>query len=67
MRSVQEIYEMREAGLFPCQYPGCRDYGNRADWQHGIICESHTIEPLYQYGDAKIPLADLRAIEYDPS
>jgi hypothetical protein len=30
MRSIKEIYEMRERDLYPCQYPNYRDYGNTA-------------------------------------
>jgi hypothetical protein len=41
MRSFREIFEKRDKGLFPCRYPGCRDYGNIASQQFGIVCEEH--------------------------
>jgi hypothetical protein len=66
MRSIRVIYEMRAEGLYPCRHPGCRGYGRIADHTYGIICETHSAEPRHQYGDVKITLADLRAIEYDP-
>ena len=40
MRSISEIYEKREQGLYPWQFPRCRDYGNTADRKHGVVCKS---------------------------
>jgi hypothetical protein len=67
MRSIREIYEKREAGLYPCQYPGCREYGRLADYKHGVVCENHTAEGkgLYQYGDHMVTLDTLKSIEYE--
>jgi hypothetical protein len=45
MRSVKEIYQKRDEGLYPCRYPGCRGYGNIADRKWGVVCQGHT--PLY--------------------
>jgi hypothetical protein len=42
MRSIKEIFEKREEGLYPCRYPGCRDYGNTADRHYGVVCSTHT-------------------------
>jgi hypothetical protein len=42
MRSIKEIYEMKERGLYPCQFPRCRDYGNTADRKHGVVCKGHS-------------------------
>jgi hypothetical protein len=43
MRSIKEIYEMKETwGLFPCQYPKCRDYGNTASKKYGVVCKDHS-------------------------
>jgi hypothetical protein len=42
MRSVKEIYEKREEGLYPCRYPKGRDYGNIADKQYGVLCPEHS-------------------------
>jgi hypothetical protein len=46
MRSIKEIYEKREEGLFPCQYPRCRGYGNTSDRKHGVICKEHAVLPV---------------------
>jgi hypothetical protein len=43
MRSSKEIFEKREEGLYPCQYPKCRDYGNTSSQKHGVVCKGHTI------------------------
>jgi hypothetical protein len=42
MRSIREIYEMKERGLYRCRYPKCRDYGNTADRKHGMVCKGHS-------------------------
>jgi hypothetical protein len=42
MRSIKEIYQKREQGLYPCQFPLCRDYGNVADRKHGVVCKGHS-------------------------
>ena len=41
MRSIKEIYEMKERGLYPCRFPRCRDYGNIADRKWGVVCQGH--------------------------
>ena len=41
MRSIKEIFEKREEGLYPCRYPGCRGYGNVVTRQHGVVCNTH--------------------------
>jgi hypothetical protein len=53
MRSIREIYEMREEWLYPCRYPGCRNYGNTADRKYGVICGSHT-EILVELAQVKV-------------
>jgi hypothetical protein len=42
MRSIKEIYEMRDKGLYPCRYARCRHYGNIADRKHGVVCKGHS-------------------------
>ncbi len=47
MRSVREIYEKREEGLYPCRYPRCQGYGNTASNHFGIVCGEHKVaDPL---------------------
>jgi hypothetical protein len=41
MRSIKEIFEKREEGLHPYQFRKCREYGNTADRQHGVVCVRH--------------------------
>jgi hypothetical protein len=41
MRSFRELFEMQDKGLRPCRYPRCREYGDVADRQHGIVCRDH--------------------------
>jgi hypothetical protein len=41
MRPIKEIFEKREEGLYPCQYPKCRDYGNKASKRYGVLCPGH--------------------------
>jgi hypothetical protein len=54
MRSIKEIYEMRERGLFPCGHPRCGGYGNRADHRYGVVCINH-IEILAAPDQVKAP------------
>jgi hypothetical protein len=42
MRSAKEIFQKREEGLYPCQFPRCRDYGNTADRKYGVVCKGHS-------------------------
>jgi hypothetical protein len=42
MRSIREIYEKAEQGLYPCQYPKCREYGNIASQKWGVVCQGHS-------------------------
>jgi hypothetical protein len=42
MRPTKEIYAKQEEGLYPCQFPRCRDYGNTADRKHGVVCKGHS-------------------------
>ena len=42
MRTIKEIFEMQDRGLYPCRYPRCRDYGNTADRKYGVVCKDHT-------------------------
>jgi hypothetical protein len=42
MRSIKEIYEMKEQGLYPCRFPRCLGYGNTADRKWGVVCKDHT-------------------------
>jgi hypothetical protein len=53
MRSIKEIFEKREEGLYPCRFPGCRDYGNTADRKYGVVCGSHT-EILVELDQVKV-------------
>jgi hypothetical protein len=53
MRSFKQIFENREEGLYPCRYPGCRDYGNVADRKYGVVCDSHT-EILVELAQVKV-------------
>jgi len=41
MRSSKDIFAKRDQGLHPCQYPKCRDYGNKASKKYGVLCEGH--------------------------
>jgi hypothetical protein len=43
MRSIREIYEKREEGLYPCRYPRCHGYGNTASKHFGIVCGEHKV------------------------
>jgi hypothetical protein len=42
MRNAKGIFEKREEGLYPCRYPNCRDYGNTAHKQSGVVCKDHS-------------------------
>jgi hypothetical protein len=42
MRPIREIYQKCEEGLYPCQHPQCREYGNLADRNFGIVCKGHS-------------------------
>jgi hypothetical protein len=53
MRPIKEIYEKSEEGLYPCRYPGCRDYGNIADRKYGVVCSNHT-EILIELAQVKV-------------
>jgi hypothetical protein len=53
MRSIRELYEKRDEGLYPCRYPGCRAYGNTADRKHGVVYDSHT-EILVELAQVKV-------------
>jgi hypothetical protein len=43
MRSIAEIYEKRDQGLYPCRYSQCQGYGNTASKEFGIVCECHKV------------------------
>jgi hypothetical protein len=42
MRSIREIYEKRDQGLYPCRYPRCLGYGNTASKKYGVLCKEHS-------------------------
>jgi hypothetical protein len=42
MRSIRELYEKLEQGLYRCRYPGCQHYGNIASKSvGGVVCKAH--------------------------
>jgi hypothetical protein len=54
MRSIREIFEQKDKGLFICQYPRCMGYGNTADRRYGVVCGDHK-EILDELDKAKVP------------
>jgi hypothetical protein len=41
MRSIKEIFEMKDKGLLICRFPGCRGYGNVITRRYGVVCDHH--------------------------